>query len=387
MGKRTKKKSNTSYKHRCVLCGRVLFQFEENYVTGATGRVVCADCLNTSGRLFPVKQPEKQTAKNCEQPHYAILTPQEIIRQLDTAIIGQERAKRAIAVALWKQQLRAAGNTLIPRTNLLLYGPTGCGKTAIVREASKIAGLPFINFDATTLSETGYRGRDAEEMVKDLIDQFRDHPGLSSGIVFLDEFDKLAARGGDVRTEYNRGTQHSLLKLVEGVTVTQDATTLSTNSLLFIFGGAFTDLTDKRESFGAVQQIGFLESQPPVEESDRRELSTDDFISFGIEPELLGRVGQYIPLESLTASDMKKILLGSSLSLYLQYQKFFDAYGITMEFSPKRIDALVGDAVKRGTGARGLNNLVEEAVEPLLFKLTSGTLHKSIQVEDMPYVG
>ena len=163
MSKRKKKFS--SEKRRCVLCNRVLFQFEDNYVTGATGRIVCSDCLDTSKKLFAPNQQPTSCENSAPKSAAKVLTPQEIIYQLDKAIIGQNRAKRAIAVAIWKQLLRAVGDTTVPRTNLLLYGPTGCGKTALVREAAKIADLPFVNFDATTLSETGYRGRDAQDAV------------------------------------------------------------------------------------------------------------------------------------------------------------------------------------------------------------------------------
>lgn len=386
MSKRKKKFS--SEKRRCVLCNRVLFQFEDNYVTGATGRIVCSDCLDTSKKLFAPNQQPTSCENSAPKSAAKVLTPQEIIYQLDKAIIGQNRAKRAIAVAIWKQLLRAVGDTTVPRTNLLLYGPTGCGKTALVREAAKIADLPFVNFDATTLSETDYRGRDAQDMVKDLMDRFHDHPKLSNGIILLDEVDKLAARGGDIRTEYNRGTQHALLKLVEGVTITQETTTLSTDTLLFIFSGAFTGLKQEKRCFRPVQPIGFMRSpMNSASETSTSDISTDAFVSFGMEPELLGRVGQYIPLSPLTAKELQHILLESNLSLYLQYQRFFKAKGYSLEFSSQYIDKLVDAALKCGTGARGLNNLVEAAVEPLLFKLAAGTLHKSIRTEDFSYVG
>jgi len=377
MGKHKKSRTDSQAKRRCVLCDRTLFSSEQDYVIGATGRVVCRDCLNVSKRLFPEPQASSPTKKPLEK----VFTPQDIIRELDKSIIGQERAKRAIAVALWKQQLRAAGDTTVPRMNLLLYGPTGCGKTVLVREASKIVGLPFVTFDATTLSETGYRGRDAEDLVKNLIDQFPAHPKLSSGVIFLDEFDKLTARGEATRTEYNRGTQHSLLKLVEGVDVKHGSTTLSSESLLFIFGGAFTGLTAYQRSVTKMRPIGFAK-EPFIESStDSSEISTDSFVSYGMEPELLGRVGQYVALEPLTSEELKRIFLESNLSMYLQYKKFFEAHGVVLEFSPKRIDELINEAMKRGTGARGLNNLIEAALEPLMFQLAVGNLSGLIRVE------
>lgn len=368
MGRHKKHKQSDSAVRRCALCGSVVFPYAQNCVTGATGRVVCEDCLGTSRKILENNRVSEKKQLYSDR----MISPQELMQKLDHTIIGQTKAKRAVAIALWKQLLRAAGVTNLPRANLLLYGPTGCGKTALVREAAKIAGLPFICFDATTLTETGYRGRDAEEMVKDLIQGFRDHAKLSCGVVFLDEFDKLAATGGENHAEYSRGTQHAMLKLVEGVSVTHEDVTISTEGLLFIFGGAFTGLTTKKDSrFKQVQSIGFDRPHTSSLSNNNQMISTKDFIAFGMEPELLGRVGQYISLDPLTEKDLKKILLESDLSLYVQYQKFFHGQGLELRFSDQQIDKLVSEAFFRGTGARGLNNLVEQAVEPMLFQIAS----------------
>ena len=204
---------------------------------------------------------------------------------------------------------------------------------------------------------------------------FGDRPDLPYGIVFLDEFDKLAARGGETRAAYNRATQHALLKLVEGKTVRFDSFSVATGSLLFIFGGAFTRLCKTPRTAKQKNSIGFLSTPLPAPiEVDNQPLTTESFISFGMEAELLGRVGQYIPLNALTAEDLKHILLTSQLSPYRQYQKFFAAHGVALNFSDKRLDELVRIALSHGTGARGLNSLIEEAVTPLLFKLAAGTL-------------
>lgn len=380
MSKKRKKKNwpkdiGSPERRHCVLCNKEVFRFEEGYVIGATGRVACKDCLKISSKVME----SKKDSSDAPSPVKGVLSPQEILRELDRSIIGQEQAKRAIAIAVWKQLLRSEGNDTVPRTNLLLYGPTGCGKTALVREAAKIAGLPFINFDATTLTEAGYRGRDALDIIQDLMARFEEHPKLSCGIVFVDECDKLAARGGETRMEYSRGTQHSLLKLVEGTEVTQDDITLSTEKLLFIFGGAFSGLTAKPNS-PQRKAIGFLR-QEPMEVKSEHMLMVSDFVRYGMEPELMGRVGQCIPLEPLDAEAMKKILLESELSPLKKYQEFFRGYGIQLEFSNKRLDELVAGALERGSGARGLNSLVEEAVEPLLFKLASGEIQKRALVD------
>lgn len=379
MGKKRGKQSPPFERRHCVLCGKVMLKGLDEYVTGATGRVVCKACLGLSEKVMKSSQAEeKQEAKI---PN-AILTPQEIIRELNQTIIGQERAKRAVAVAFWKQQLRASGDESVPRTNTLLYGPTGCGKTALTQEASKIVGLPFISFDATTLSETGYRGKDAVDIIKEYENRFSEHPNLTSGVVFLDEVDKLAARGSETRTEYSKGTQHSLLKLVEGTEVDCGARIISTNKLLFVFGGAFTGLSNRTLHTKQVGPIGFLKQSR--QEEVLEDISVSDFVRFGMEPELMGRMGQYIPLEQLTAEELKRILLESDLSLFRQYQKFFDNRGVRLELGTNRVEELVQGALNRGTGARGLNTLVEAAMEPLLFRLAEGRLKGEVCLDEKP---
>ena len=374
MGKNRKKNPNLVTENpplSCELCGTPVDLPLHNYVSGATGKAVCKDCLNVAQKVLPGMETSETDKRNAQ-----CLTPQQIMAELDKAIIGQDRAKKAVAIALWKQQLRATGDRTVPRTNLLLYGPTGCGKTAIVREAARIVGLPFLSFDATTLTEAGYRGRDARDMISDLQDRFGEHPSIANSVIFLDEIDKLAAKGSEIRTQYNRGTQHSLLKLVEGTEVDK----LSTETMLFIFGGAFTGLATKT-ALPRMRPIGFENTVSP-EEGVSPNISVSDFIRFGMEPELMGRVGQYIPLEPLSAEDLERILLESELSLYRQYQQFFRTYNIEFHLSDEQIQKLVQDALARGTGARGLNNLVEETAEPILLTLAEHSLKK----EETPHV-
>ena len=370
MGKHKKHSQHKNRRH-CVLCGKNVFLYDADHIIGATGRVVCTDCLKVSKKIeetFPA--PSDAPAGDEKFP-----SPQKIIQELNKSVIGQEDAKRAIAIALWKQLFRAEGEDRIPRTNLLLYGPTGCGKTALVREATRIVGLPFIDFDATTLSEAGFRGRDAQDLIKDLIERYKEHPKLTSGVIFLDEVDKLAAKGGETQSEHNRSTQFALLKLVEGCEINESGITVATEKLLFIFGGAFTGLS-KNALAKQPRSIGFLSSAEPIEQ--RRSISADDFIQYGMEAEFMGRAGQCVPVHALTEENLKQILLESDLSLFRKYKNFFSAHGIHLEISDKKITELVHAAMVRGTGARGLNNLVEEAVEPLLLQFAEGNRKKNL---------
>ena len=372
-------KNPASRKRTCVLCGRsIILEDDTSCIIGSTGRAVCYPCLRTSRTLLDAFDEASKQVDKEENKDTGILTPQEIICRLDKAIIGQEDAKKAVAIAFWKQQLRARGEANVPSGNLLLYGPTGCGKTALVREASKIVGLPFLTFDTTTLSEAGYRGRDAQEIIQDLNSCFQDHPHLKNSVVFLDEVDKLAAVGSEQRMAYSRGTQHSLLKLIEGTEVDG----LSTEGILFVFGGAFSRLTSNQEQrTGLPHHIGFGDRADSPADKRKREIGVSDFVCCGMEAELMGRIGQCVPLRPLTREEMRQILLDSELSVFKQYQRFFQARGIQLQISDKRVDELIDCAQKRGTGARGLNTLLEEAMQPLLFRLAGGTTAKQLELD------
>ena len=286
-------------------------------------------------------------------------TPRQLITQLDRSIIGQDQAKRAVSIALWKQMLRVKGVDL-PNPGLLLYGPTGCGKTALAREAAKAAGLPFIVYDSTTLTEAGYKGNSAEDIIKTLKNSY---PGqdISKAVIFLDEIDKLAAKGNETRQQYNRGTQHSLLKLIEGT----DVEGISTQHMLFLFSGAFTGIGTKEKICRA---IGFNR----LEESSEmcNEIHPSDFISYGMEPELMGRICRCVPLSPLTEEDLRRILLESNLSHFRKYQTFFQSHNREFLFSEEDQNTLIQETLSRGLGARGLNALVEEWAEEKLIELS-----------------
>lgn len=343
---------------KCMLCGRPLPQDPGDYCVGKTGRGVCYSCLQVAFRMQGMLKTEEEEVF-CE---LSIVTPREIIARLDRAIIGQQEAKRAVAVALWKQQLRARRKDAPPNAGLLLYGPTGCGKTALVREAVKAAGLPFLCFDATTLTEAGYRGRDARELVEDLIDRYGEE-AAAAGVIYLDEVDKLAARGGETRAQYQRGTHTSLLKLIEG----SEVLNLDTSNILFLFGGAFPELTRQKKP---PRRIGFGWAS---EERAEKELRPEDFVAYGMEPELMGRIGRCVPLHPLTESDLRRILLESELSVYRQYQAFFHKRGQEFELDAQTVDELIRKTLARGMGARGLNALVEEWMEPKLLEIAEVT--------------
>lgn len=359
MAKRRIRKKHADDWKNCPLCGKSLPADPAYRIVGSSGRAVCRDCLRTSRRLMDMPQ---DLEKN---DFFTVLSPGEIVAKLNQSIIGQEEAKWAVAAALWKQQLRARGSKL-PNGKLLLYGPTGCGKTALVQRAADIVGLPFVSFDATTLSEAGYRGRDAADMVSDLIQSCGRPFKARHGVIYVDEVDKLAAsRSNEYRGEYCRGTQYSLLKLIEGSEVlTRSGDVVSTEGILFLFGGAFTGLRPRNAD--AKRPIGFGQAFDPQAE---RKLEPEDFVAYGMERELMGREGRCVELKGLTADDLRRILLESDQSVFLRYQSFFRVHGKELTLDGPESERLVNEALAMGMGARGLNALVEAWVEPQLLEL------------------
>ena len=353
---------------RCALCKGFINILDNDYVVGSTGRMVCRGCLEMS---FHILEASKGTEKeNVSAPS---ITPQYIVQEVNKAIIGQEQAKSAVALAVWKQMLRANGDNFVPRTNLLLYGPSGCGKTAIIREAARIAGLPFLAVDATGITETGYRGKNAADIVTDLLTGFKGHPHVRHAIIFIDEVDKLSAHGADWRQAYCQGTQHALLKLVEGMEVTVDGMTINSTDLLFLFGGAFGRMQEARK---CAAPIGFVRSEPFCPSVTQH--TAEDFCAYGMERELMGRIGRFVLVEQLTTEQMKRILTESSLSAFVKYKKFFRAHKVRLKLPDELVEQLACESVAQGTGARGLDGAVEALVQPLLYALAEGKLSGSV---------
>ena len=349
----------------CILCERDVNILGSDYVIGISGKMICRGCLQTAFQVLDEPELEKPQADAC-------ITPRSIIWELDKAIIGQERAKEAVALAIWKQLLRANGDDTVPRTNLLLYGPSGCGKTAMIRQAAKITGLPFLTVDAAGITETGYLGKNAADIITDLLAVYGQHEHVKHAIIFIDEVDKLAACGSSWRQACCQGTQHALLKLVEGMEViTKDGITVDTGELLFLFGGAFGRMAQKNRA----ASIGFIREEP-VQPSDN--LTAEDFCAYGMERELMGRIGRFVPVEQLTMGQLKQIFTKSSLSAFVRYQKFFNAHKVRLKLTDKLIDQLACEAIAQGTGARGLDGAVEALVQPLMYRLAEGKLSGTV---------
>lgn len=301
----------------CVVCRTPAERGMHNLVQCGRNQYMCKTCAETVLLCFGAKVSELPEHAQA-MPAPACPTPQEIVAALDKTIIGQDAAKRMLAVAGWKHMQRQHGNTAVPPAHVLLYGPTGCGKTYLAKSIAKIMDVPFVSVDATTFSEAGYKGRDVRDIIFDIGDVSQTRKRAKTAVVFVDEFDKLAARGGSERQAYQRGTQHGFLTLPEGGEVTAecryDTATLDVSGLLFIFAGAFSDLSDtvaKRIQGVAKSAIGFGNTLKSTLKPDIGSLlaqaAPTDFVQYGLEPELIGRIPVLAPVMPLEVGDLVRI--------------------------------------------------------------------------------
>ncbi len=352
----------------------------------------------------PITKPGvAETAAESEPPFHFSLRPQEIARHLGRFVIGQAEAKKVLSVALCDHfqhvRLTEAGQTapFYQKQNVLLLGPTGVGKTHLIRSAAELIGVPFVKADATKFSETGYVGGDVDDLIRDLYRRSGNNIRKAEhGIIYLDEVDKLATREpGSGRDVSGRGVQTNLLKLMEDAEVPlvspNDMTgqlqaamsamrggvptkeTLNTRHILFIVSGAFSGMEE------LVRRR--LLATPPNEPQRRRtalsidallaQTTTADLIAYGLEPEFIGRLPVRVACHGLDEDDLFDVLRKSESSLIHQYERAFGAYGIAVEFRDDGLRSLAARAAQEGTGARGLMTVCEQVFRDFKFRLPS----------------
>lgn len=344
-----------------------------------------------SKKVWEEKRRMEREKKRKEAEKPFTLTPHQIHKELDRFIIGQENAKKVLSVAIYNHNKRLNdGSGLIKKSNILLAGPTGCGKTLLARTMAKLLNVPFVIIDVTSLTETGYVGDDVEVCLQRLLDAADgDLPLAQKGIVYLDEIDKIARIGRNrtaMKDISGEGVQARLLKLMEGCEVSvsiksshlqMEKVIFNTSNVLFICGGAFEGLFDKEIE----KSIGFNTCEPKMADTGQPEtekLTQDSLKKYGLMPELVGRIPVLCALAELNGHDLVRILSEPEDSILKEYSLLFEKDGTALTFEEEALHEIAGMAIAKGTGARGLRTILEHILLPIMYDLPEQDISECI---------